>query len=352
MKQGLSICIPTYNGAETILATLDSLFAEIDTLSAEHQKLVEIVICDDCSIDNTIEVINEAYGQRTELKVIENTQNLGMDLNFEKVARESTLEYTWYFGQDDLLFSGTMQKVFDYIEVYAPNLLALNYHQVDKDHEVIEASVMGKRYFGSENFDERDHFYYERGSDYFKDFNSAPSFLPATIFKRIYWENFDPTPYYGTAYVQLACILENLDQGKLLVTTEVFVNGLIPDDGWQNNGNALLRIALGNMKAKTIVNQRKPDNMPESWLKRQKKEFTLNYYFFIGKARRLGLNPNDQLEQDMRFVYGHGWLVKLYFLPLMKQPFWTSPVFYLPLKFLKKSLLFFLSKGRVRLKKF
>lgn len=78
----LSICIPTYNRAELLKITLESIasqkrFSETDD--------VEIVISDNCSTDSTSEVV-EHYLEKYKNKIIysRNDENI-LDMNFEKV---------------------------------------------------------------------------------------------------------------------------------------------------------------------------------------------------------------------------------------------------------------------------
>lgn len=51
----LSVAIPTYNGSRYIRETLDSIIAQVDDIS----KVVEIVISDNASTDQTLEIIKD-----------------------------------------------------------------------------------------------------------------------------------------------------------------------------------------------------------------------------------------------------------------------------------------------------
>lgn len=48
----VSVIVPTYNGSKTLKKTLDSIIAQ--TL-----KEIELIVADDCSTDNTREIIQE-----------------------------------------------------------------------------------------------------------------------------------------------------------------------------------------------------------------------------------------------------------------------------------------------------
>ena len=64
----LSICIPTYNRGQ-------SLFDNVKKWLQSDNKNFEIVIADNCSMDNTVELLKSIEDSR--LKIIENDKNYG-----------------------------------------------------------------------------------------------------------------------------------------------------------------------------------------------------------------------------------------------------------------------------------
>lgn len=85
-KPLISICIPTFNRAETLKKTLALLTSDP---YFQQSDLVEIVISDNCSTDHTASVVKN-YSKKFPNKVIyhRNTHNL-LDENFEMVLRKS-----------------------------------------------------------------------------------------------------------------------------------------------------------------------------------------------------------------------------------------------------------------------
>ncbi|MGN0030429.1 MAG: glycosyltransferase family 2 protein [Candidatus Gastranaerophilaceae bacterium] len=79
----LSICIPTYNRAELLEQTIESIVVE---KVFQNTFDVEIVISDNCSSDKTQEICNK-YVQEFPNKIIYNREsnNIGADNNFTKV---------------------------------------------------------------------------------------------------------------------------------------------------------------------------------------------------------------------------------------------------------------------------
>ena len=68
MKKLLSIIIPTFNSEKTIQTTIASL------LKIKNQDLIEIIVVNDFSTDNTLEILNN-YSDN--IKIINLDKNVG-----------------------------------------------------------------------------------------------------------------------------------------------------------------------------------------------------------------------------------------------------------------------------------
>lgn len=96
-----SILIPTWNGTEVIGDTLRSL------LSQSFQNF-EIIIQDDASADNTIEVI-EAFSD-PRIRIFKNEKNLGYPGNLNSLSQKSAGDIIYLMGQDDILGSDALEE--------------------------------------------------------------------------------------------------------------------------------------------------------------------------------------------------------------------------------------------------
>src|SRR6187402_2210642 len=96
MKHSLSVGIPTYNQAQ---------YLKIAILSAFNQsyKPNEIIVYDDCSTDNTPQVLEELSLEIKELKVVRQESNKGIAINKEACLRACTGDYIILLDSDDIL---------------------------------------------------------------------------------------------------------------------------------------------------------------------------------------------------------------------------------------------------------
>ena len=90
----ISIAIAAYNGEKFIRQQMDSILAQ--TISD-----FEIVVCDDCSTDKTINILENYASNDPRIKIFKNEYNLGFKKNFEKAISLCQGEFIALCDQDD-----------------------------------------------------------------------------------------------------------------------------------------------------------------------------------------------------------------------------------------------------------
>lgn len=103
----ISVVMATYNGERYLVEQLDSI--RMQTLQPD-----EVILCDDCSKDNTKEIAEKFiknYNLQDKWKVIVNQENLGYANNFNKVAELATGDLIFFADQDDLWVPQKIQKM-------------------------------------------------------------------------------------------------------------------------------------------------------------------------------------------------------------------------------------------------
>lgn len=131
MKISVALC--TYNGAVFIKQQIDSILNQ--TI-----KVDEIIVCDDISSDNTIQIIKDYNIVHNDIfKIYINENNLGSVKNFEKAISLCTGDIIFLSDQDDIWH---LNKVATYIDYFNNNpkinVLASNGYCIDDEGSVIE----------------------------------------------------------------------------------------------------------------------------------------------------------------------------------------------------------------------
>ena len=114
MKTILSLCIPTYNRAELLRSALLSVVPQLTECGYE----VEIVVSDNCSPDNTKEVVEWAQ-QFGPIRYHRNADNIGAARNALFVVNELARgEFSWILGDDDFVRPGALKRIVEIIKKY------------------------------------------------------------------------------------------------------------------------------------------------------------------------------------------------------------------------------------------
>jgi len=91
----VSVIIPVYNTEEYIGETLNSIINQ--TL-----KEIEIIVINDGSTDNSLQIINE-YARIDNRIIVYSQENQGLSLTRNKGIKEASAEYIYFMDSDDLL---------------------------------------------------------------------------------------------------------------------------------------------------------------------------------------------------------------------------------------------------------
>ena len=128
MNYMLSICIPTYNRASCLFECLNSILDAI----AGYEYLIEIIISDNASPDNTEEVVKFFTNTHKFIRYHRNLENIGGENNFRLVATLATGKYIWLFGDDDKMEKNAIRIILPNLENNC-SLIVCNYSVWTKD---------------------------------------------------------------------------------------------------------------------------------------------------------------------------------------------------------------------------
>ena len=105
----ISIAMATYNGTRYIREQIDSILRQ--TIQD-----FELVICDDCSTDGTLMIVEEYAKKDSRFVVYKNEINLGYRRNFEGLVYKCRGEYIAFCDQDDIWLPNHLEVLFRGIE--------------------------------------------------------------------------------------------------------------------------------------------------------------------------------------------------------------------------------------------
>ena len=187
----ISICIPQYN-------RIDYLIQSLRIIEWQTYSNIEIVVSDDCSIDDTekkIKILQKNY--KYPLIYHRNKENVGYDGNYRKSIELASGDYCLVIGNDDSLNSpNDIQYLVDFLrENDLPEIGFCNYvEDHDRNRIIARAPITG--IIGSGHLVALKQY-------------SCFSFVGGLIYKRSSFEEFDTGKHDGSIYAQmyLGCLM-------------------------------------------------------------------------------------------------------------------------------------------------
>jgi glycosyltransferase involved in cell wall biosynthesis len=112
MQVIISIIVPIYNSRKYIGRCIDSLINQT-------YEDIEIILVDDCSTDNSIEIAQEYAAIDKRIKIIKNDKNEGLSFSRNNGMRNSTAPYIMFCDSDDEYKLDMCEKMFNAIKTGA-----------------------------------------------------------------------------------------------------------------------------------------------------------------------------------------------------------------------------------------
>lgn len=189
----LSICIATYNRAEYIGETLESI---IPQLTDE----VEIVIVDGASTDNTSNVVKRYADVCKQINYIRLPAKGGVDQDYCKAVEYAKGEYCWLFPDDDLLKPDAISTVLKEIPK-GYSLIVVNAQLMSKDFlKVLDNNRL--QIDTNEIYDE------SKFEQLFDRVIPYVSFIGGVVINRDLWLQREKERYWGTEFVHVGVIFQ------------------------------------------------------------------------------------------------------------------------------------------------
>lgn len=130
----ISVCIATYNGEKYIKEQITSILSQLDNKD-------EIIVSDDGSTDNTINIIKSLH--KNNIHIIYNNHEHGYTPNFENAIYHAQGEYIFLSDQDDIWEKNKVITCMRYLKNY--DFVVSDAKIINSNGKIIKESFCNER---------------------------------------------------------------------------------------------------------------------------------------------------------------------------------------------------------------
>jgi len=102
-QPSLSVVVPNYNHAALLEQTLPGILEQ-------SFKPIEVIVVDDGSTDNSVEVIRELMRKDPAIRLIQNEKNQGIHFSVDRALKLARGDYIYFAAADDIVFPGFFEN--------------------------------------------------------------------------------------------------------------------------------------------------------------------------------------------------------------------------------------------------
>ncbi|MFH2138262.1 MAG: glycosyltransferase family 2 protein [Candidatus Omnitrophota bacterium] len=184
----VSVCIPVYNGEDTILETLSSI------LNQTFPDF-ELLIVDNCSTDGTIEKVKTIKDAR--IKIIRNQKNLGCGGNLNVCKEKAVGDIVYFICADDIADINAVKRMYEaFRKSDDVGIVTRTYYWFT---ESVDQAVRIKKQFSSDiTVSIKDDF------EAIKDVVALSDQISGIAFRKKFMENFS---FSNQAFIEMASMV-------------------------------------------------------------------------------------------------------------------------------------------------
>lgn len=308
----LTIAIPTYNGERTIKRTVESILGQ-----SFPKDEVDVIICNNCSTDNTLQVLQPFL---SEISLFNNESNLGGDRNFQLCVERAVSEYVWIVGDDDVLKNGSITEVLSKIrnEKYACVFVNYSLYDIKIKQEIQERYLPLQQDIKANGI-----------SEFLNHTNIAGNFLSSIIHHKEHFCSVDATKFYGTCFLQFAVILDYVNNDKTLIIAHPWVTNMGDSTDREFNAGGVSVKIISNLY--TIVHTASSPYFELSVRQQLLRSIYKTLRYKILSAKRLGLKVDAKLLKELINNFGgyrSFWAIDIFLLIIPQFLFKLAYKFY------------------------
>ena len=135
----VSIIMPSYNCGQYVEESLRSV-------QAQTYQNWELIFVDDCSTDDTIQIINSFRADDKRIRLFQNKTNLGAAMSRNHALQEAKGRWIAFLDSDDLWEPTKLEKQIAFMENYECDFTYTSYKEIDENSKETGVVVSGPKH--------------------------------------------------------------------------------------------------------------------------------------------------------------------------------------------------------------
>ncbi|MBL8506498.1 MAG: glycosyltransferase family 2 protein, partial [Methylobacillus glycogenes] len=287
--------------ANFLRANLEQLLAEFRQIPA---GLVEVLVSDNCSPDNTPEVVAEIQAKGLPVHYVRNAENIGSDANIAQSFNLSRGQYVLIQGDDDLFVDGALSQILDWLAHKEYGVISLRAYGFEQDFRAEYPGAGGKQY----EFKDAGAFLAQIGA--------AMTLISSNIINKRLLTGVDAREFCGGNLVQVHLLLQAALQAESNLLTDQYLMACQRNN---SGGYNFFKVFIDNLFG--ILDQYQSHGLNPAVINRIERGMLIKFFpFYILKSRLGNTLPIEEVYARFVARFRQHWFFPIWITPGLRLP--------------------------------
>jgi abequosyltransferase len=300
----LSITIPTYNRAFWLKLCLEQLLPQIKAYPDE----IELIISDNCSPDNTEDVVKSFLNSGFKFQYVRNSTNIGSDANIAQCFNLARGRYVLILGDDDLFIDDAISKLLVQLRMAKFGVVCIKPYGFDNDFR--------SEYPGSIGNDKL----YDNAGNFLAGIGPLMTLISGSVINKSILNSIDANDYCGENLVQVHLVIQAAVKAK----QNLFMNHYMIGCKRNNSGGYdFAKVFVENVGK--ILDLYTGEGLTRKDVLSIERKFIVSYFpFYLMKQRYYRQGDISSTFKYFSKRYGSRFIFYLWLYPILKSPRWIA----------------------------
>lgn len=303
----LSITIPTYKRAFWLKLCLEQVLPQVKA----HLDEVELIISDNCSPDNTEDVVKGFLDSGFKFQYVKNSTNIGSDANIAQCFNLAKGRYVLILGDDDLFIDDTISRLLVHLRTAKFGVVCIKPYGFDNDFR--------SEYPGNIGNDK----YYDNPGAFLAGIGPLMTLISGCVINKSILSGIDANDFCGENLVQVHLVV----QAAIKAQENLFMNHYMIGCKRNNSGGYdFAKVFVENVGK--ILDLYTGEGLTRKDVLSIERKLIVSYFpFYLMKQRYYRQGDIASAYHFFSKRYGGRFIFYSWIYPILKAPRWIAIVY-------------------------